>query len=102
MALSFTAQDRVGVLASFSLALVSEALRDVVAAETAYREAIRKRPEFVPAFLNLAALLEKIDRSDEARSTLEAALELPMDAEQARAIREAIQSLVNADELEGR
>ncbi len=79
--------------ASFSLAIVSEAMGDVVAAETAYREAIRKRPQFVPAFLNLAALLDRLDRPDEARSTLEAALELPMDEEQAQAIREAIQSL---------
>jgi predicted RNA polymerase sigma factor len=43
--------------------------------------------------LNLAALLEGLERSDEARSTLEAALSLPMDEEQERAIREAIQSL---------
>ena len=75
--------------ASFSLAIVSEAMGDVVAAETAYREAIRKRPQFVPALLNLAALLERLDRPDEARSTLE----LPLDEEQAQAIREAIQSL---------
>lgn len=76
--------------ASFSLGLACESMNDSAAAEAAYRDAIDARPDLIPAYLNLAALLEKLGREDEAIGLLESALEQPMDQEQARAIREAI------------
>ena len=49
--------------------------RDGPAAEAAFRTALRVGPYFVPASLGLADLLGQLDRDDEGRDVLEAALE---------------------------
>ena len=79
--------------ASFSLALIAEALGDDIAAEAAYRDTIRKRSAFVPAYLNLAALLERLDRAEDALEILRSVLELDLDEEQSRTIEDAIAAL---------
>ncbi len=76
--------------------MVLEALEDDAGAENAYREAVRKTPGSIPAFLNFAALLERLKRRDEAVAVLKQTLELPMDDEQAEVIREVIESLEGA------
>lgn len=47
---------------------------DLPAAERAYREALHLNPQLLPARLNLADLLRTLQREDEAREQLEAAL----------------------------
>lgn len=47
---------------------------DLPAAERAYREALHLNPQLLPARLNLADLLRSLQREDEAREQLEAAL----------------------------
>jgi predicted CXXCH cytochrome family protein len=52
---------------------------DLSGAEAAYREALFLNPQLVPAHLNLADLLRALDREDEARRQLLAALDVAPD-----------------------
>ena len=80
--------------ASFALAVTLEALGNLAEAEAAYRSALDQRGDDLASLLNLASVLERLGRIDEARALLERALELPMEDEKARAIRDAIEALV--------
>jgi Flp pilus assembly protein TadD len=73
--------------------LTLEALGDLPGAEAAYRAAVSLDGTDPGPLLNLASVLERLDRREEALSTLEQALSLPLDEEQARAIRQAILAL---------
>tara|TARA_R110000772_G_scaffold148001_3_gene258528 strand:- start:56434 stop:58680 length:2247 start_codon:yes stop_codon:yes gene_type:complete len=53
---------------------------DLPAAEKAYREALHLNPQLLPARLNLADLLRLLQREDEARSELQAALAIAPDS----------------------
>jgi tetratricopeptide (TPR) repeat protein len=79
--------------ASFALGMTLESLEDLEGAAEAYRAAIEHKPDDLASFLNLASVLERLGRTADARGILERALALPMEDEQARAIREAIQAL---------
>jgi tetratricopeptide (TPR) repeat protein len=81
----------------FTLALVFEVLGDVGQAEAAYRREIQVRPGFVPAYLNLAALLEKEGRSEEAVEQLRLALAQSSEASQAEKIRAAITAMEESE-----
>ena len=52
---------------------------DLPAAEKAYREALHLNPQLLPARLNLADLLRMLQREDEARTELQAALTIAPD-----------------------
>ncbi|MEZ5554393.1 tetratricopeptide repeat protein [Haliea sp.] len=52
---------------------------DLPAAEKAYREALQLNPQLLPARLNLADLLRMLQREDEARAELQAALAIAPD-----------------------
>jgi Flp pilus assembly protein TadD len=77
------------------LGVTLEALGDLGGAEVAYRSALDQRGDDLASFLNLASVLERLGRIDDARGMLEKALEIPMDEEKARAIRDAIQTLAS-------
>ncbi|MEE9180776.1 MAG: tetratricopeptide repeat protein, partial [Vicinamibacteria bacterium] len=62
-----------------------------------YRREIQVRPDFVPAYLNLAALLEKEGRSEEAVEQLRLALAHSSEASQAENIRAAIAAMEESD-----
>jgi tetratricopeptide (TPR) repeat protein len=66
-------------------------------AEEAYRREIQVRSDFVPAYLNLAALLEKEGRSEEAVEQLRLALAHSTEASQAENIRAAIAAMEESD-----
>jgi Flp pilus assembly protein TadD len=70
-----------------------DALGDLPGAEAAYRAAVSLKGDDLGPLLNLASVLERLGRVDEARGFLEQALALPLDENQARAIREAIEAL---------
>lgn len=80
--------------AGFALGVTLDALGDLAGAERAYRRALEQRGDDLGSLMNLASVLERLGRIDEARGILEKALELPMEEDRARAIREAIQALV--------
>ncbi|WP_417450161.1 tetratricopeptide repeat protein [Kordiimonas sp.] len=64
-----------------NLALGFEHAGDVSAAEEAYRQALRQEPHFAPAIINLANLLARAGREDEAQEQLlQAANAPPVDA----------------------
>jgi Flp pilus assembly protein TadD len=73
--------------------LTLDALGDLPGAETAYRAALSLEGDDLGPFINLASVLERLGRVEEAREILEQALALPLDEGRARAIREAIQAL---------
>jgi tetratricopeptide (TPR) repeat protein len=79
--------------ASFALGMTLDALGDLPGAEAAYRAAVSLKGDDLGPLLNLASVLERLGRVDEARGFLEQALALPLDENQARAIREAIEAL---------
>ncbi len=81
----------------FTLALVFELLGEASKAEEAYRKEIQVRSDFVPAYLNLAALLEKEGRSEEAVEQLRLALAHSTEASQAENIRAAIAAMEESD-----
>ena len=81
----------------FTLALVFELLGNASKAEEAYRREIQVRSDFVPAYLNLAALLEKEGRSEEAVEQLRLALAQSTEASQAENIRAAIAAMEEGD-----
>jgi tetratricopeptide (TPR) repeat protein len=80
---------------SFALGVTLEALGDLAGAEAAYRSALDQRGDDLASLLNLASVLERLGRIGEARALLERALELPMEEERSRAIREAIRALAS-------
>ncbi len=81
----------------FTLALVFELLGNASKAEEAYGREIQVRSDFVPAYLNLAALLEKEGRSEEAVEQLRLALAHSTEASQAENIRAAIAAMEESD-----
>ena len=81
----------------FTLALVFEIRGEVDLAEAAYRREIQGRPDFVPAYLNLAALLEKEGRSEEAVEQLRLALVQSSEASQAEKIQAAITAMEESE-----
>jgi tetratricopeptide (TPR) repeat protein len=60
--------------ANFVLGIVRESLGDSTGAEEAYRKEIALAPLFIPAYVNLAVLLENDVRAEEALEVLETAL----------------------------
>jgi len=70
-----------------------DAVGDLGGAEAAYRAALDLRGDDVGALLNLASVLERLGRIDDARGMLERALEIPMKEETANGIREALRAL---------
>jgi tetratricopeptide (TPR) repeat protein len=60
--------------ANFVLGIIRESLGDSAGAEEAYRKEIELAPLFIPAYVNLAVLLENDARAGEALEVLEAAL----------------------------
>ncbi len=81
----------------FTLALVFEVLGDAGLAEESYRREIQFRPGFVPAYLNLAALLEQEGRSEEAVEQLRLALAQSSEAAQAEEIQAAIAAMEESE-----
>ena len=81
----------------FTLALVFEIRGEVGLAEAAYRREIQVQPDFVPAYLNLAALLEKEGRSEEAVEQLRLALVQSSEASQAEKIQAAITAMEESE-----
>jgi Flp pilus assembly protein TadD len=82
--------------ASFALGLTLEGLGDLAGAERAYRSAVEQKSDDLASLLNLASVLERLGRVDEARGLLEKALAFPMESEKSEAIREAIRALSSA------
>ena len=81
----------------FTRALLFEVLGDANRAERAYRGEIEIRPDYVPAYLNLAALLEKEGRSEEALEQLRVALSQSSEGPQADQIQAAIEAMEESD-----
>ena len=81
----------------FTVALVFEVLGDAGLAEESYRREIQFRPGFVPAYLNLAALLEQEGRSEEAVEQLRLALAQSSEAAQAEEIQAAIAAMEESE-----
>jgi tetratricopeptide (TPR) repeat protein len=81
-----------------ALALAHEANGDDEAAEGAYRALVAESPTFLPGFVNLASLLARTSRFQEARDILRAALAIPMDAGQRSEIEAMVEEL--ADHLD--
>jgi Flp pilus assembly protein TadD len=68
--------------AHHNLALLAESSGDAVSAEREYRTALRLDPAFQPARVNLATLLNRLQRNEEALALLREALErAPEDGE---------------------
>ncbi|MEQ9462139.1 MAG: tetratricopeptide repeat protein [Haliea sp.] len=70
--------DMPGVQLQLGLFLLNRG--DLPAAERAYREALHLNPQLLPARLNLADLLRSLQREDEAREELQAALAVAPDS----------------------
>jgi tetratricopeptide (TPR) repeat protein len=73
--------------------LLLEELEDETGAEEAYRKEVELWPGFVPAYLNLAVLLEKGNRYGEALDILRRALDQEPEAMQAEQIQSAVDAL---------
>ena len=81
--------------ANFSMGLLQEELGDLEGAEKSYRKEVEVQPQFLSAYLNLAALLERRSQMEEAVELLKQALTLELEEEQSTQIREAIEVLEN-------
>jgi tetratricopeptide (TPR) repeat protein len=77
----------------FTLGVLREESGDGDGAEKAYRKAIAQRPEELPPYLNLAALLEKSGRKPEALELLNLALAQAPAGPEAERIRTAVAAL---------
>lgn len=80
----------------FTLGILREETGDLEGAEKAYRREIGLRPDALPAYLNLAALLEKRGRKQEALEQLKLALDHAPEGPQAEKIRGAVAALEKA------